>query len=118
MGFSDAKNALIRALLAVQREEISLFHDAREPGDADKNLLEQGDVTPDDVIEMAKAAQGGHLGANYETSKHHDRRKWKGVDVHVLKNIRWQGEDWYVKWFFSEPDLWFISVHRSTTTTR
>jgi hypothetical protein len=112
VGFSDAKSALIQALQAVQRGDLQLYHEARD--DPEKNQLMRGIVGIDDVLAMAKSAQGGVNGANYESSPHHDG---SGNIVHVLKHIRWSGGDWYVKWFFSEEqDLWFISVHQKTTT--
>jgi len=112
VGFTDAKHQLIAALHAYLRGDIGLFHDERANAD-EKNLLEQGTVTVADVIDMARTAGGGPNGQNYGASLHHNLQDWPGVTVHKVTNIQWQGRRWYLKWFFAEPDLWFISVHSS-----
>ena len=43
-------------------------------------------------------------GSEFETSKH---RMIKNLDVHIFKP-----KGWYIKFYFIEPDIFFISVHR------
>jgi hypothetical protein len=35
----------------------------------------------------------------------------QNIDVHVIKT-RHKNEQWYIKWYFIEPDAVFISVHQ------
>jgi hypothetical protein len=35
----------------------------------------------------------------------------QGIDVHVIKTL-YKTEQWYIKWYFIEPDAVFISVHQ------
>lgn len=102
VGFLDARSALITAL----QQGVEVLHEDRD--DPEKNQLKRGTVTVANVVAMAKASQG----PNYRCSPHHDG---SGRIVHELKNIRWQGSEWYLKWFFDDSDLWFISVHQSTS---
>lgn len=118
VGFTSARHDLLQALFAVQRGEAEVFHDERRPEDDDKNQLKQGTIAIADVVAMVKLAQGGPGGRNYAESDHHDIGRWPGTTVHALLNIKWQGTEWYVKWFFDENDLFFISVHEKTTTQR
>lgn len=97
MGFKQAKKQVITCLNNGQ-----FFHEAR--GDIDvKNLLATGAILATDVADMLGRAGGD----SYSTSRHH----FDGmVDVHVIKRSH-LGKDWYVKWYFSEPDAVFIRVH-------
>lgn len=68
-----------------------------------KNLLEVGDIGTEDLIQILKKSRGNE----YESSPHHMD---SSIDVHVVKT-RYSSEQWYVKWYFVEPDVVFISVH-------
>lgn len=68
-----------------------------------KNLFAVGQVDEDLVIELIANT---HL-EQYHCSPHHQDGS---IDVHVLKPLR-LGYQWYVKFYFIEPDIIFISVH-------
>jgi hypothetical protein len=76
-------------------------HEPRfEPG---KNLLAEGAVIMDEVVQMIKRC-GGKC---HQTSPHH---VLPSVDVHILRpKGRYDG--YYIKFYFIEPDIIFISVH-------
>lgn len=76
-----------------------------EPREYEKNLYAQGEITDEDVIEIIKNSRGNQ----YWKSKHHFD---KTIDVHIIKAIG-KYDGYYVKFYFIEPDIWFISVHPS-----
>ncbi|MGG5290031.1 hypothetical protein [Pseudomonas shirazensis] len=93
-GFKAAKRAVIAAL-----ETGSYLHAAR--GDiAIKNLLAVGAVSARTVIEVIRSCSGAH----HSCSAHHMAPE---VIVHVLRR-----HGWYIKFYFIEPDTWFLSVHQ------
>lgn len=93
-GFRKAKRDVIAAL-----ETGNYLHVSR--GDIEvKNLLATGEVTAQEVAGIVRACNGTH----HHSSPHHAVAH---IDVHVLKR-----HGWYIKFFFIEPDTWFISVHR------
>ena len=97
MGFKEAKSLVISCLNSGQ-----FYHEERDNIDV-KNLLAIGAVSVTDVASIIGRARGN----SYSTSPHHFDSK---VDVHIIKTS-YLGKDWYVKWYFSEPDSVFISVH-------
>lgn len=99
MGFNDVKKAVIACLLSG-----SYDHEIRGNIDV-KNLFQCGQLTDDYVIDLIKKTRGNQ----YEVSKHHNAYS---IDVHVLKPHK-DGKDWYIKFYFVEPDVMFISVHES-----
>ncbi len=85
-------------------------HEARDEID-EKNLLQAGAVTPDEVIRLLLACRG----QQYSCSRHHHIAS---IDVHVFKpeaSLKPGSEKccWYIKLYFVEPDAWFVSVHQS-----
>lgn len=68
-----------------------------------KNLLYTGHVSVANVASII----GRSSGNEYSCSPHHTI---SGIDVHLVKT-RLGGQDWYVKWYFVEPNTVFISVH-------
>lgn len=93
MGFDEVKRQVIAALLAGTYQ-----HEAR--GDIEvKNLLATNVVAVDVVIALLRQSRG----SEHSVSPHH---LVASIDVHV---IRCRG--WYIKFYFLEPDAWFISVH-------
>ena len=105
MGFRDARHEAIKAL-----EEGRVQHEARNEID-EKNLLLTGDVTPQQAVLLLKACRG----TEHSCSSHHHV---KGIDVHVFRPVaslipRAVKVRWYIKLYFVEPDVWFISVHKS-----
>jgi len=69
-----------------------------------KNMFMAGNFTPQEMITII-----GTCGGNcYETCKHH----LLDVDIHILKP-RGRYDGLYIKFFFIEPNILFISVHES-----
>lgn len=94
IGFREAQRAVIAALEAGEYQHVSR-------GDIDvKNLLAAGEVSASEVAQVVRSCRGIH----YTSSPHH---AVDAIEVHVLKR-----DGWYIKFFFIEPDTWFISVHQ------
>jgi hypothetical protein len=105
MGFKDVRQSAIKAI-----EEGRVQHELREKID-EKNVLLTGRVTPGEVVQLLRACRG----TQYVCVPHHLVRN---IDVHVFKpEARLRPEHgvkrWYIKLYFLEPDVWFISVHES-----
>ena len=98
MGFKDARSDLINCLKAENYQ-----HEDRSDIES-KNLLSTGEINAEEVIELAKACNG----KNYETSKHHFL---PNQEVHILIPTVAK-QKWYIKFYFVEPDVWFLSVHK------
>jgi hypothetical protein len=103
MGFKDIRQEAISAI-----EEGRIQHEARDEVD-EKNLLLTGDVSAKQVIRLLRLCRGDQ----YTCSPHH---LISNIEVHVFKpygKLESQGEKrhWYIKFYFLEPDVWFISVH-------
>jgi len=97
MGFKDIKQQVIDCLNKglvshEQRNDINI-----------KNLLAIGQVTLDQTADALRRSRGD----SYSTSPHHLDTS---VDVHIVKT-RHSGKEWYIKWYFVEPNSVFISVH-------
>lgn len=98
MGFKDVKRTVTRCL-----DEGLFYH--QERGDIDtKNQLATGEISVEEVTAIIARSRGN----NYSCSPHHYDNS---IDVHIIKTNHC-GNDWYIKWFFVEPDCVFISVHR------
>ena len=97
MGFKDVKAKVLACLASG-----AVLHEQR--GDIDiKNLLATGQVSLEELIAVIARSRGHQ----YSSSPHH----WiDGIEVHILKTRR-NDENWYVKWYFVEPNTVFISVH-------
>jgi len=94
MGFKQAKFAVLMAL-----EKGDFLHEARNNIN-EKNWLKTGQVSVSEVVEIIKICNGNH----HTESPHH----WiSSVTVHVIKR-----DGWYIKFYFLEPNTYFISVHR------
>ena len=104
MGFKDARRRAIEALRAGD-----IQHEARGDID-DKNLLETGEVSADEVVRLLNRCRG----TQHSSSPHHTVAS---VEVHVFKPVDRDADGtetrWYIKLYFLDPDTWFISVHRS-----
>ncbi|MCF6199306.1 MAG: hypothetical protein L3J67_07910 [Hyphomicrobiaceae bacterium] len=94
MSFRETKYLVIKAL---QKGEFQ--HEARNEID-DKNLLSTGEISTEEIIEVIDRCNGTH----HSCSEHHFL---ESVKVHVLKR-----DDWYIKFYFIDPDTFFISVHK------
>ena len=94
MGYKDVKKKVLDALASR-----AFSHEVRDDIDV-KNLLQTGEITPDEVFRLIKASSG----TDHSSSPHHSV---KGVEVHVIKCKKW-----YIKFYFVDPDTIFISVHQ------
>ena len=94
MGFNEAKIKLLEAL-----DSGSFQHASRNEIDQ-KNLLHTGVVTKEDVKNIVVKCNGTH----HERSFHHSI---SSLTVHVLKR-----DGWYIKFYFIDPDVFFLSVHK------
>ncbi|MCG8609430.1 MAG: hypothetical protein MI864_02745 [Pseudomonadales bacterium] len=96
--FNEVKKQVLECLY-----EGCVLHESRSDIDI-KNLLEVGVVSVEEVAEIIRRSRGNE----YESSPHHMDNN---IDVHVIKT-RYQSAQWYIKWYFIEPDAVFISVHQ------
>ena len=97
MGFKDAKKQVISCL----RSGL-ITHEVRDQIDS-KNLFATGAMSADQVEKIITRARGD----NYSSSSHHLMSQ---IEVHVIKT-NYGGFDWYIKWYFLEPNSVFISMH-------
>jgi hypothetical protein len=94
LGFKEAKSAVLKALA-----EGAYTHEAR--GDIDiKNDLAMGNVTAEQVANVIRRSKG----FDHQMSPHH---RDSSIVVHTITK-----DDWYMKFYFIEPDAVFISVHK------
>lgn len=103
MGFSAAKKAMLDCL----REGL-VQHAVRGAID-EKNLLLTGEVSIEEVAAFIRKCKGDQ----YEVRPHHILA---GVDVHIFKPLIKSANaklvPWYIKCYFLEPNVWFLSVHK------
>jgi len=97
MGFKDSKQKVIECL-----NNGLVSHELRNDINI-KNLLAIGQVSLEQVTAILKQSRGN----SYSTSPHHYDTS---IDVHIVKT-HYSGNDWYIKWYFIEPNCIFISVH-------
>lgn len=96
MGFRETRAEVIERL-----KNGHIQHDMSRSGEIDvKNLMLVGEISVDEVIELLKKVRG----TEYSSSPHHSV---SGIDVHIFKP-----EGWYIKCYFLDPDVVFISVHK------
>lgn len=79
----------------------SIRHEERE---YDKNLFARGVVSKNDIIQIFLYSRGDQ----HSTSGHYFL---EGVTVHIIRAVG-KYDGYYVKFYFVEPDIWFISVHQ------
>jgi hypothetical protein len=94
MGFREAKRRAIEALRngtyqIAERHEIET-----------KNLLYGKTVSEEEVIQVIGQCRGQH-----HEMRPHDTVK--DIDVHILRK-----DGWYIKFYFLDPETFFLSVHR------
>ena len=97
MGFKDVKAQVLGCMANGY-----ILHETRDGIDI-KNLLATGQISVDEVSDIIKRTRGNE----YECSPHHIISE---IDVHIIKTS-YQGNNWYIKWYFVEPNSVFISVH-------
>ena len=100
MGFKKVKLRIVECLKG-QR----VHHDVSRLGNInEKNLFLVGEISSEEVIDLLNRTKGHE----YIKSQHH----WdKSLEVHIFKP-RKENVKWYIKCYFIEPNVWFISVHR------
>lgn len=96
MGFKEVKE---RAIQCIKWDHVR--HVVR---DLDKNLFAAEALSAEEMVRII----GSCGGDCYEIDKHHFLK----TDVHILKP-RGKYDGLYIKFFFVEPDILFISVHQS-----
>ncbi|MDD9724578.1 hypothetical protein PVV74_03825 [Roseovarius sp. SK2] len=94
IGFKEAKRRAIEAL----RNKTYQIAERREI--ETKNLLYDNSVSEEDVIKVNSKCRG----QDHEMRPHD---MVKTVDVHILRK-----DGWYIKFYFLDPDTFFLSVHR------
>ncbi len=97
MAFRQVKSKVIECL-----DNGYVLHEERDDIDV-KNLLSTGVISLNKVASIIGRARGN----NYSSSPHHYDKE---IEVHVIKTTH-SGQHWYIKWYFTEPDCIFISVH-------
>jgi hypothetical protein len=93
-GFKEARKKVLAALASG-----SYLHEARNDIDV-KNKLATGEISALDVATLIKASTGN----DHSRSQHHAD---PAIVVHVISR---KGR--YIKFYFLDPDTWFISVHQ------
>ncbi len=97
MGFKEIRAILIRCLKNGQYD-----HEIR--GDMEiKNCLFNGNITVNEVIDMALVCTGN----DYEQGKHHAK---PSLVIHILKP-KGKYKGWYIKFHYLDPETIFLSVH-------
>lgn len=100
MAFRAVKSKVIKCL-----NNGYVLHEERDDIDV-KNLLSTGVISISEVTTIIGRARGN----TYSSSPHYYDA---GIDVHVITTTH-SGQHWYIKWYFTEPDCVFISVHEQT----
>lgn len=93
-GFRKARAEVIAAL------ESGNYQNVSRAAIEVKNLLATGAVSAGEVADIVRSCRGMH----HSSKPHHTITS---LEVHVLKR-----HGWYIKFFFIEPDTWFVSVHQ------
>ena len=93
-GFREAKRKVLTALA-----NGSFLHEARNEIDT-KNKLATGEVSAATAAELIK----GSTGNDHSRSGHHADPT---ITIHVISR-----KGWHIKFYFADPDTWFISVHQ------
>ncbi len=107
MGFRKIRE---KAIEAIRNGRVQ--HEARGGKLQEKNLFLAGDITQAQVIRLLTVCRG----TQYTSAPHHMVPK---ISVHIFKpesalEVGQKRERWYIKLYFLEPDVWFISFHRSS----
>jgi hypothetical protein len=97
MGFKDTKHKVLECLSSG-----NILHEIRQGIDV-KNVFAKGQVTVDEVSLIIARAKG----TQYELFKYF---AVSSLDIHILKT-RFDGQRWYIKWYYVAPNSVFVSVH-------
>lgn len=96
MGLKNVRQKVIKCLKSGRIQHVT----SRSGNIVEKNLLVTGQITVEEVIELINRTKGN----DFKCVKHHIL---KNIDVYIFKP-----NNWYIKCYFIEPDIFFISVHR------
>ena len=96
MGLNEIKQEVIKC---IQMDLVQ--HETRTNS---KNLYASGELSNEDMIEIIKSCRGDC----YEKQRHH----FLDIDIYIMK-LKGRYDGLYVKFYFIEPDVWFVSVHYS-----
>lgn len=99
MGFRDAKKQVISCL-----KSGNIRYESRNDINI-KNLLATGEVTSEQVAAILGKAKGNE----HQSSSHHYD---VNIEVHIVKT-KLLDRNWYIKWYFVDPNSVFISVHET-----
>lgn len=99
MELKDVKRRVIACI-----EEGAYDHEVRYNIDV-KNRFQCGLLSDSYVIDLIDKTSE----KQYRIDKHH---RAPSIDVHILKPTK-DGIKWYIKFYFVEPDVVFISVHEN-----
>ena len=94
MAYKVAKARVLQAL-----KTGAYLHEPRSGIDV-KNLLAMGEISVEDVMTLIARSSG----TEHTESPHH---VLKTIPVHCIIT-----KGWYIKFYFLDPDTWFISVHQ------
>ena len=98
MGFKEARKKAIQCLLNGD------FQNESNRANADaKNLFLNGDIEVSDVIDLLKRTNG----SQHTSDTHHWDSK---LEIHIFRPVV-ATVSWYIKLYFIDPDVVFISVH-------
>ena len=98
MNLTSFKNAKIYLIECLKNG--NYLHAQRGGNICVKNKLLTGEISARELIEIIKKSNGSH----HLCSPHHLDAS---INVHIIRTA-----GWYVKFYFVDPDTWFISVHQ------
>ena len=98
MGFDDIKHKVIEAIL-------NGFVDHEDRKDFEKkNMYAMDQITDAEIIFVIKTSKGHDYCCEPHETKH-------GINVHIIKRKGGRYDGLYIKFYFVEPGVWFISAH-------
>lgn len=99
MGFSEIKKKVITCV------EQGKAQSTPRSDKGEKNLFLTGEKSAADVVSMLNKTKG----TQYSSAPHNTVN---GIDIHIFKPLIGH-EEWYIKFYFIDPECIFISVHFS-----
>lgn len=100
MGFREVKRQAIDCLKNgyVQHETTRAKIDV-------KNLLAMGEISVAEVTELIRQTKGFQYESGGAVHGHRE------LEMHIMKPVK-GGQCWYLKFYFIEPNIIFMSVHQ------
>ena len=100
MGFKDVKR---QALVCLNN---GFVQHAMDRGGIDvKNLLAMGEISVEEVIDLVQVTRGTQYESGGAVHGNSD------FEMHIMKPVK-ERQQWYLKFYFIEPDIIFMSVHQ------